>query len=86
MAKFENMELAEWLEDAAKFLLESNPESIALAAKLPDGRTFTGYFKTEAEDLALLVGAIWADLTLDIIKNNARAVRDALEETEEEDG
>ena len=86
MAKFENMELAEWLEDAARVLLESNPKHIALAAKLPDGEVLTGYLNTNNEDKAVLAHHIFEDAMLDMLKANIGVLRDALEETEEEDG
>ena len=85
MAKFENMELAEWLEDAARVLLENNPKNIALAAKLPDGEVLTGYLNTNNEDKAVLAYHIFEDAMLDMLKANIGVLRDALEETEEED-
>lgn len=85
MAKFENMELAEWLEDAARVLLENNPKYIALAARLPDGRTLTAYYKAGVNDKIASAGQIHADAMLDMIVNNAGTLKEAMEETEEED-
>ena len=80
MAKFENMELAEWLEDAARVLLENNPKNIALAAKLPDGSTLTAYYNAGVGDKIAAAGQIHADAMLDMIVNNAGTLKEAMEE------
>lgn len=41
---FENKELAEWLEDVVKHILEKNCDGIAFVAQSNDGETFTAYF------------------------------------------
>lgn len=40
--EFENKELAEWLENIVRHIMETNPKSIALVAQ-EDG-TLTGYY------------------------------------------
>lgn len=42
---FENKELAEWLEDVVKQIVEKKCNSIAFVAKSNEGKTFTAYFK-----------------------------------------
>lgn len=41
---FENTELAEWLEDVVRHILEKNCDGIAFVAQSKDGETFTAYF------------------------------------------
>lgn len=83
MAEFENMELAEFLEELVKLMFESRPECVSLAAKLPDGRMFTAYYNASVSDKVATAGQIHADAMLDMIFNNAGLLKEAMEE---EDG
>ena len=41
---FKNKELAEWLEDVVRYIMEKNCDGIAFVAQSNDGKTFTAYF------------------------------------------
>lgn len=41
---FQNKDLAEWLEDVVKHIVEKNCDGIAFAAQSNDGETFTAYY------------------------------------------
>ena len=41
---FENREMAEWLEDVVRHIIEKNADGIAFVAQSNDGETFTAYF------------------------------------------
>lgn len=76
-------EYAEWLEDSLKVIVEGEPESIAIAAKLKDGEVVTGYFDCSPQDKALLISHMAGDYIMAIVKANAGMVKEALDNLEE---
>lgn len=41
---FENRDLAEWLEDVVRHILEKNADGVAFVMQSNDGETFTAYY------------------------------------------
>ena len=80
MAEFKNKEMAVWLESAVKTMFESEPDSIAVAARLSDGCTMTAYYHADAEQKAVFAHHITNDAVLDVVRNNIGLIRDALDE------
>ena len=58
---------AAWLSDVLATLEEHKVTKIAVAASLPTGEVFTGYFSMSTMDKALAATNIQADATLDAI-------------------
>lgn len=85
MESFEDKPLASWLERFVKFIFEEKPESIAVAARLPNGTTMTGYYKAEVDDKAMMAHNIYSDAILEMTVNNARIIKDSIEELDEDD-
>jgi len=73
---------APWLEDAIRTLTENNVEAICIAIKKPDGYTMTGYWNSHTQDKAMFASAIQSDIVLDIVKQNAGIIKEAMEEGE----
>lgn len=74
---------APWLEDAIRTLTENNVEAICIAIKKPDGYTMTGYWNSDTQDKAMFASAIQSDITLEIMEQNADAIKRAMEEGDE---
>lgn len=79
---------AAWLSDVLAQLEDLKIDRIAIAAPLPNGKVFTGYFNMEMMDKAVVATNIQADATLDAVCANGRHIQEAWEsaEDEEEDG
>lgn len=58
---------------------------IAVAAPLPGGKVFTGYFDMGTMDKALMATNIQADATMDAICANGRHIQEAWESAEDDD-
>ena len=58
---------------------------IAVAAPLPGGEVFTGYFDMGIMDKALMAANIQADATMDAICANGPLIQQAWEDAEEDD-
>lgn len=86
---FENDELTAWLEGCVKNLYERNKESRIVSAAIitqsEDRLVLTGYYNADAQDKAIFAHNLNADAMLDIVVNNIDIVRDALEETENDE-
>lgn len=86
---FENDELTAWLEDCVKNLYERNKESRIVSAAIitqsEDRMVLTGYYNADAQDKAIFAHNLNADAMLDIVVNNIDIVREALEETENDE-
>jgi hypothetical protein len=79
---------ASWLSDVLAQLEGLKIDRIAIAAPLPNGEVFTGYFNMEMMDKAVTATNIQADAMLDAVCANGRHIQEAWEsaEDEEEDG
>lgn len=81
---------AAWLSDVLATLEEHKVTKIAVAAPLPDGEVFTGYFDMGIMDKALMATNIQADATMDAICANGpliqQAWQDDAEDAEDEGG
>lgn len=58
---------------------------IAVAAPLPTGEVFTGYFGMDTMDKAMIATNVQADATLDAICANGKRIQQAWEDAAEED-
>ena len=76
---------AAWLSDVLATLEEHKVTKIAVAAPLPGGKVFTGYFAMGTMDKALMATNIQADATLDAICANGKRIQQAWEDAEEDD-
>lgn len=81
---------AAWLSDVLATLEEHKVTKIAVAAPLPGGEVFTGYFDMGIMDKALMATNIQADATMDAICANGpriqQAWQDDAEDAEDEGG
>ena len=64
---------------------EHKAAKIAVAAPLPGGKVFTGYFDMSIMDKALVATNIQADATMDAICANGPLIQQAWEDAEEDD-
>lgn len=75
---------AAWLSDVLATLEEHKATKIAVAAPLPGGEVFTGYFDMSTMDKALMATNIQADATMDAICANGQMIRQAWDDADEE--
>lgn len=73
---------APWLEDAIRVLTEHDVCSACIVAKFDEGDTMTGYWNADAQDKAIFAHNIQSDIVLDIVKQNAGIIKEAMEEGE----
>mgnify|MGYP004533667173 FL=1 len=76
---------APWLSDILAQLEELKIDRIAIAAPLPNGEVFTGYYHMDMMDKAVVATNIQADATLDAVCANGRRIQEAWEADDEED-
>ena len=76
---------AAWLSDVLATLEEHKVTKIAVAAPLPTGEVFTGYFSMSTMDKALAATNIQADATLDAICANGQRIQQAWEDNAEDE-
>lgn len=76
---------AEWISDVLATLEKHKITKIAVAAPLPTGEVFTGYFGMDTMDKALMATNIQADATMDAICANGPLIQQAWEDAEDED-
>lgn len=76
---------ASWLSDVLAQLEELKIDRIAIAAPLPGGEVFTGYYHMDMMDKAVVATNIQADATLDAVCANGRRIQEAWENTEDEE-
>jgi hypothetical protein len=76
---------ASWLSDVLAMLEENKIDRICVAAPLPGGEVFTGYYHMDMMDKAVVATNIQADATLDAVCANGRHIQEAWEDTEEEE-
>lgn len=75
---------SKWLEESLKVISEFKPVCLCIAATSADGETFTGYYNSDATDKAVFAHNIQSDVTMDIIKNNIRTIKELLEDSGED--
>lgn len=75
---------ASWLSNVLATLEEHNVSQIAVAAPLPTGEVFTGYFGTDTMNKALIATNIQADATMDVICANGQRIQQAWEDSAED--
>lgn len=73
---------AAWLEDALKTVVETGAKKMCVAAILPNGEVFTGYYNADATDKALFAHNIQSDVTMDIIMANIDTIKKAMEDND----
>lgn len=85
---FDNIPLAEFLEEAVKDLITSDAEQVAICAKLANGDMHTIYYNCDYPlEMAMLGTQIQADAMMDIVLANAKEiVATAESEDDTEDG
>lgn len=76
---------AKWISDVLATLEEHKITKIAVAAPLPTGEVFTGYFGMNTMDKAMIATNVQADATLDAICANGPLIQQAWEDAEEDD-
>lgn len=76
---------ASWLSDVLATLEEHKISQLAVAAPLPTGEVFTGYFGMDTMDKALIATNIQADATMDVVCANGPRIRQAWENAAEEE-
>ena len=74
---------APWLENAIRTLTEHDVRSACIVATVDDGETMTGYWNADAQDKAIFANNIQSDIVLDIVEQNADAIKRAMEEGDE---
>ena len=77
---------AAWLSDVLATLEEHKVTKIAVAAPLPGGEDFTGYFDMGIMDKALMATNIQADATMDAICANGQRIQQAWQDDAEDEG
>lgn len=73
---FENREMAEWLEDVVRHIIEKNAEGIAFVAQSNDGETFTAYFNCGPCRKVELASHMQIDAMREVIDANKGGERD----------
>ena len=76
---------AAWISDVLATLEKHKITKIAVAAPLPTGEVFTGYFGMNTMDKAMIATNVQADATLDAICANGPLIQQAWEDAAEED-
>ena len=74
---------APWLENAIRTLTEHDVRSACIVATVDAGETMTGYWNADAQDKAIFANNIQSDIVLDIVGQNADAIKRAMEEGDE---
>ena len=78
---------ASWLSEVLVTLEEHKISQLAIAAPLPTGEVFTGYFGMDTMDKALIATHIQADATMEVVCANGQRIQQAWEDdAEDEDG
>ena len=75
---------ASWLSNVLATLEEHNVSQIAVAAPLPTGEVFTGYFGMDTMNKALIATNIQADATMDVSCANGQRIQQAWEDSAED--
>lgn len=76
---------ASWLSEVLATLEEHKISQLAIAAPLPTGEVFTGYFGMDTMDKALIATNIQADATMEVVCANGQRIQQAWEDAAEDD-
>lgn len=76
---------ASWLSDVLAMLEENKIDRICVAATLPGGEVFTGYYHMDMTDKAAVATNIQADAMLDAVCANGHRIQEAWEEEGDDD-
>lgn len=76
--EFENQELAEWLEDTVRKIMEEKADGIIFVAQMKDGGVFTSYFHAGPCRKVELASHIQIDAVLEAMK-----MKEDLDETKD---
>ena len=76
---------ASWLSDVLAALEEHKISKVAVAAHLPTGEVFTGYFGMDTMDKALIATNIQADATMDVVCANGQRIQQAWEDSADDE-
>ena len=85
MEDITKQEYSAWLEESLKNVLEFKPSSICIVATAEDGTTKAGYYNATGQDKAVFAANILSDVVMDIIKDNADAIKGILEGDSDEE-
>ena len=86
MEKFENEELAQFLEDTVHSLFDLNPNAVAVVAINDDaGIAGTSYHNCGVEDKGRMIHHILEDVIMDVVLSNAEMIRSILMDGEDDD-
>ena len=75
---------ASWLSEVLATLEEHKISQLVIAAPLPTGEVFTGYFGMDTMDKALIATNIHADATMDVVCANGQRIQQAWEDDAED--
>ena len=75
---------AEWISEVLATLEEQKITKIAVAAPLPTGEVFTGYFGMDTMVKALIATNIQADATMEVVCANGQRIQQAWEDNIED--
>lgn len=84
MPKWEDAPFARFMEEAVQAVFEYQPTKICVCARFESGETLTAYYGANAEDKALFAHNIQSDALLEVVRNNAREIKDAIDRLEED--
>ena len=73
---------APWLENAIRTLTEHHVHAACIVATVHDGYAMTGYWHADAQPKEIFAHNIQSDIVLDIVKQNAGIIKEAMEEEE----
>lgn len=80
-----NQELTKWFEESLKVIYSREVVGACVAAIDDEGNVFTGYYHADAQTKAVFAHNINADAMLDVVLNNARMVKEAIDDLEDDD-
>ena len=81
---FESKAWAPWLENCIKGLFDADVKCIGMVAIMEDGVAQTAYYQAGIDEKAEMKGHNNSDIFMDIIRGNARTIREILEAAEDE--
>ena len=77
---FNKIPFAEWLEQAAHFLLDMKASRIAIVAMDDDGETLTAYYNGNVTDMGIMADAIKSDEWLERLEANREKIKQLMED------
>lgn len=84
--EFENQELAQFMEDMVKGLVDLDPNAVAVVAINDEkGVAATQYYGCGVEDKGRMAHHILEDIIMDIVLNNADIIRNAIMDDENDE-